>query len=93
MARGAGVTKVVWTGAKKNGNVQLYLSKVALTTIKGIGVAGSMCWYIINMAFQNYVLAARSMAMAIVGTISAGNTKNGRIYTVKSWKYKGFVNQ
>ena len=91
MARGAGVTKVVWTGAKKNGNVQLNLSKVALTTIKGIGVAGSMCWYIINMAFQNYVLAGRSMA--IVGTITAGNTKNGRIYTVKSWKYKGFVNQ
>lgn len=92
-ARANGTTKIVWSGAAKNGNVKLYLSKLTLVTIQGLKVAAAMVTFIVNLYFANYIGAATTMVKAVVNTVKAGSINHGRVYTVKSWKYQGYANQ
>ncbi|MCH5462953.1 hypothetical protein HC026_07035 [Lactobacillus sp. LC28-10] len=91
--RSSGVTKIVWHGAVKKGNVDIYLSK---NTIIG-GHAGlaavNLIKFGVNMYAENYFGAVKSFGAAIDHTVKASKVKNGKMFKMRHWKYAGSKNQ
>lgn len=78
-----GVTKIIWHGAAKHGNFDLYLSKNTLTLYHALMAAGNLSMIIVNAYFANYPKAALSMVSAIKNTVKAGHTTRGKHYKVR----------
>lgn len=92
-SRSAGVTKIVWHGKARNGNVDLYLSKATMVSLRASYTGGQLVNVIIQLYLGSYWGAAKAGASAIANTIKTGSIKHGRKYSLRSWKYKGYVNQ
>ena len=92
-SRAAGVTKIVWHGKARNGNVDLYLSKATMVSLRASYTGGQLVNVIIQLYLESYWGAAKAGASAIANTIKMGSIKHGRKYSLRSWKYKGYVNQ
>lgn len=93
LVRGAGVTKVVVSGALSKGNIKVYLSKLSLQAIKLSGAAfnvlrGAMAAYI-----GNYISAAFNAMNAMLKVIKASQIVHGKVYTLSGWRYTGSYNQ
>lgn len=98
----AGVTKVKFYGNKKKGNANVYLSASMLNRIKKsatsaavsalfalfalpLGPVSGLAWGTINFASKQLVTAAIHA--------NVRKFKAGRIFKVRSWKYKGWSYQ
>lgn len=92
-SRSAGVTKIVWHGKARNGNVDLYLSKATMVSLRASYTGGQLVNVIIQLYLGSYWGAAKAGASAIANTIKMGSIKHGRKYSLRSWKYRGYVNQ
>lgn len=93
MSRKPGVTKVIWHGAAKNGNVDVYLSKNTLLTLRASYVGAQLVNQIIQLYLGNYWGAAKAMASAIANSIKMATIKHGKVYKVRNWKSFTSVNQ
>lgn len=87
------VTKIIWHGAAKHGNFDLYLSKNTLTLYHALLAAGNLGMIIVNAYFANYPEAALSMVNAIKNTVKAGHTTSGKHYKVRHWSSINVYNQ
>jgi hypothetical protein len=91
--RGAGVTKIVWYGNRRNGNYNLYLSKSMLQAIKyaqsGINVLSAAM-----SAFSgNLFMFTRGMIRATVNMIRANAIIHGKVFYSRVWILRGSGNQ
>ncbi|MBK5028768.1 hypothetical protein [Enterococcus faecium] len=92
-SRAAEVIKIVWHGKARNGNVDLYLSKATIVSLRASYTGGQLVNVIIQLYLGSYWGAAKAGASAIANTIKMGSIKYGRKYSLRNWKYKGYVNQ
>ncbi|MTD40396.1 hypothetical protein GIX45_17580 [Erwinia sp. CPCC 100877] len=89
MARANGTTKIVWHGAARNGNVDVYLSKNVLNGMLNIGVGGIAA--IVATLFPGVGTAVAS----VVASSIAGNGlfNNGVIYKIRGFRLSTIVYQ
>lgn len=89
MIRGAGVTKIVWHGQARYGNVDLYLSKGWLNTIAaaGIGAVAGALGALLPGAGWGAAIGA------ISGIIGAQTFSSGKVFKIRSFRYAGMSNQ
>ncbi|WP_071855871.1 hypothetical protein [Enterococcus ratti] len=92
-SRADGVTKIVWHGKARNKNVDLYLSKATIVGLRASYTGAQLFNVIIQLYLGSYWGAAKAGAGAIANTIKMGSIKHGRTYFLRSWKYRGYVNQ
>lgn len=102
LQRISGVTKVKFYGRKRSGNANVYLSASMLNRVKKsatsaavsaifalfafpLGPVGGLAWGTINFASKQLVTAAIHA--------NVNKFKAGRIFKVRSWKYKGWSYQ
>lgn len=93
--RSAGKTKIVWHGAAKKGNVDIYLSAKWLNWLKNLpaNTAGSVAMYaLLTLAGGelNYALG-KVAKLALDENIK--HFKTGRVFKFRGWKYKGISHQ
>lgn len=93
MSRAQGVTKVVWHGAAKNGNVDVYLSKNTMVTLRASYVGAQLVNQIIQMYLGNYWGAAKAMASTIANTVKLASVKDGKVFKVRKWTSLTTANQ
>ncbi|GAX01674.1 hypothetical protein [Secundilactobacillus silagei] len=83
--RKTGVTKIVWHGAVKKGNADLYLSKSSLVGAHA-GVAAANLLLIVVQAYrENYRGAISAMKTAIKQTVTSSKVKSGKIFEMHHW--------
>ncbi|KRL61754.1 hypothetical protein FC69_GL000183 [Latilactobacillus fuchuensis DSM 14340 = JCM 11249] len=87
LTRGTGVTKIVWHGQARYGNVDLYLSKTWLNNISHVSYAA------IYAAMVAMVPSAAVAIAAISSVINGGNFTSGKIFKIRSFVYAGSSNQ
>ena len=86
-SRAAGVTKIVWHGKARNGNVDLYLSKATMVSLRASYTGGQLVNVIIQLYLGSYWGAAKAGASAIANTIKMGSIKHESIpYVVGNTK-------
>lgn len=91
--RGAGVTKIVWYGNRRNGNYNLYLSRSMLQAIKyaqsGINVLSAA----MSALSGNLFMFTRGMIRATVNMIRANAIIHGKVFYSRAWIPRGSGNQ
>lgn len=80
-----GVTKIVWHGAAKKGNVDLYLSQTTLTLYHSLIAAGNLGNVILQSYFANYPKVAKAAVNAIKHTVQAGHITSGKQFKIRHW--------
>lgn len=80
-----GKTKVVWHGAAKKGNLDVYISQSALGGAYGVAAAGHLIGVLIAGAGENAPVAVKQMVSAIKSTVKAGHLKGGVHFIVRGW--------
>lgn len=93
LVRSNGVTKIIWHGKARNGNVDLYLSRNTMVMYHALSGAAGLVGVIVEAYFAQYSAAARQFAKAIAQTIAAGNTTNGKVFTARHWTSISIHNQ
>lgn len=83
--RKTGVTKIVWHGAMKKGNADLYLSKRTLVGAHAGAAAVSLLAIVALTYEENYKKAAKTMGYAIKQTVASSKVKNGKIFEMRHW--------
>lgn len=91
--RKAGVTKIVWHGALKKGNADLYLSKDTLLGGHAALAATDLLLVVYKTYRFKYKNALNSMRGAISNTVAASKVKNGKVFMLRHWTYAGSKNQ
>ncbi|MEB8400739.1 hypothetical protein [Enterococcus casseliflavus] len=84
-----GVTKIVWHGQARNGNVDIYLSKNWLNNISKFGVGTAT-------AAIGALLPGKGWTIALGGigaVISGGNFQHGRVFVVRGFVYQYYYLQ
>ncbi|MFC6254989.1 hypothetical protein ACFP1H_10410 [Secundilactobacillus hailunensis] len=97
-ARSTGKTKIVWHGAAKKGNVDIYLSAKWLNWLKDLpaNTAVSVAMYALltlaggGAGVLNYALG-KVVKLALDENIK--HFKTGRVFKFRGWKYKGISHQ
>lgn len=87
--RSNGVTKIVWHGQARYGNVDLYVSKTWLNNISKAGVGAIMG----AVGFLFGGLIGSSVVSAISSIISGGNFQHGRVFVVRGGVYQYYYLQ
>lgn len=85
LGRSNGVTKIVWHGAAKKGNLDLCVSKNTLEVYHVASAAGNFSMIFINAYFANYPKACLNLVKAMKATVSVGKLKNGVHFRVRHW--------
>ncbi|GAW99982.1 hypothetical protein [Secundilactobacillus mixtipabuli] len=83
--RKTGVTKIVWHGAMKKGNADLYLSKRTLVGAHAGAAAVGLLAIVALTYEENYKKAAKTMGYAIKQTVASSKVKNGKIFEMRHW--------
>jgi len=81
----SGKTRFQCHGPLKNGNFDVYLSKLTVTAIHAGVAAGNLALIIFHAYGYHYIKAVKDMANAITNTVKAGNTKTGMHFRVRHW--------
>ena len=77
--------EIVWHGAVKKGNADLYLSKSSLVGAHA-GVAAANLLLIVVQAYrENYRGAISAMKTAIKQTVTSSKVKSGKIFEMHHW--------
>ncbi|MFC6254697.1 hypothetical protein ACFP1H_08895 [Secundilactobacillus hailunensis] len=102
-ARKTGTSKIVWHGAAKKGNLDLYLSAGMLNKLKkgsisaGVGIVMTALLYAAGGPAGGFAAASLNAALKfVVGAVIKENIKHfkaGRIMKIRNWKYKGMSYQ
>ena len=93
LVRGAGVTKVIFSGALSKGNFKVYLSKLTLQALKLSQAAFNVLRGVVAAYAGNYISAAVNAMNAMLKVIKAAQIVHGKVYTISAWKYTGNYNQ
>ncbi|MCE6030327.1 hypothetical protein EFP05_02470 [Lactiplantibacillus pentosus] len=92
-----GVSKIVWHGAAKKGNVNIYLSKSMLNFLRGAAIGVGVTTIIaLSGGFAGAGTIATIVIRKVISTSIKSSTKGfkyGRKYSIRSWKYKGWSYQ
>lgn len=83
--RKAGVTKIVWHGAMKKGNADLYLSMSSLVGTHAGAAAASLLAIVALTYLEDYKDAIKAMGTAIKQTVASSKVKNGKIFEMRHW--------
>ncbi|MFC6254986.1 hypothetical protein ACFP1H_10395 [Secundilactobacillus hailunensis] len=83
--RKTGVTKIVWHGAMKKGNADLYLSKRTLVGAHAGAAAAGLLAIVALTYGEDYKDAVKAMGSAIKQTVKASKVKNGKIFEMHHW--------
>ncbi|EMC0740651.1 hypothetical protein VBX93_002611 [Enterococcus faecalis] len=84
-----GVTKIVWRGQARNGNVDLYLSKNWLNNMSKFGAGAAA-------AAVATILPGAGWSIALGGigaVISGGNFQHGRVFVIRGFVYQYYYLQ
>lgn len=92
-SRKARVTKIKWYGKARNGNFDLYIKNTDISNIKRNAWTVATIVTIIGVANAPTPQGVFAVGTALVKGAKGFNTKHGKIFKVKSWKYTGAVNQ
>lgn len=83
--RSNGVTKIIWHGKARHGNVDLYLSRNTMVMYHALSGAAGLVAIIVEAYFGQYASAAKQFGKVIAETIAAGNTHNGKVFSARHW--------
>ncbi len=87
--RSNGVTKIVWHGQARNGNVDIYVSQTWLNNISRAGIGAIMGGLGALLPGAGWGTALG----AIGAIISGGNFKHGRVFVVRGFVYQYYYLQ
>lgn len=80
-----GVTKIIWHGAARHGNFDLYISRNTLVLYHALWAAGDLVASIVDAYFGEDGEATKDILAAILNTAKAGSINNGIHYEVHHW--------
>lgn len=81
MSRAAGVTKIVWHGQARYGNVDLYLSQTWLNNCSKMGTSAIVGALGLIIKGGGWGVAFSSIS----SVVSSGNHKHGRVFVIKKF--------